>query len=181
MRKPDYTRRVVVTGLGVISPVGNDKATAWSNLVNGVSGERAAIDAAAEIARQLGARRAVVLPVSVAAHSPLMAEAATGMAAVLADVSFRDPAVPLLANADARALATGEACRAELIEHLTSGVDWVRAIDAMRGAGVATFIEVGPGRVLTNLIKRIAPETTASALDEPTAPDRFASPAAVAA
>jgi [acyl-carrier-protein] S-malonyltransferase len=146
-----------------------------------VSGERAAIDAAAEIARDLGAKRALVLPVSVAAHSPLMAAAAAAMREFLGGVSFHDPAVPLLANADARPLTTAEACRAELVEHLTTGVDWVRAVEKMRAAGVTTFIEVGPGRVLTNLIKRIAPDATASALDEPTAPDRFADPSAVPA
>ena len=67
-----------------------------------MSGERPAIEAGAELAKALGAKRAIVLPVSVAAHSPLMAEAADGMRAVLAAVAFRDPAVPLLANADAR-------------------------------------------------------------------------------
>ena len=142
-----------------------------------VSGERAAIDASAEIAKALGAKRAIVLPVSVAAHSPLMAEAAAGMREVLADVTFNDPSVPLLANADARPLTTAAACRAELVEHLTTGVDWVRAVEAMRSAGVDTFVEVGPGKVLTNLIKRIAPDASAVALDEPSAPDRIALPA----
>ncbi len=146
-----------------------------------VSGERPAIDAAADIARELGARRALVLPVSVAAHSPLMAEAAAGMREVLAGVTFHDPDVPLLANADARPLTTAEACRAELVEHLTTGVDWVRAVEAMRAAGVTTFVEVGPGKVLTNLIKRIVPDATAKALDEPITPDGLAMPSAVSA
>jgi [acyl-carrier-protein] S-malonyltransferase len=146
-----------------------------------VSGERAAIEAAAEIARGLGAKRVVVLPVSVAAHSPLMAEAATAMRDVLAGVAFSDPTVPLLANADARRIETAAACRTELVEHLTAGVDWVGAIETMTAAGVATFVEVGPGKVLTNLIKRIAPDATAHALDEAGAPDRLAIPLAVPA
>jgi [acyl-carrier-protein] S-malonyltransferase len=146
-----------------------------------VSGERPAIEAAATIAKELGAKRAIVLPVSVAAHSPLMAEAAAGMRAVLQDVPFRDPSTPLLANADARALTTGEACRAELVEHLTTGVDWVRAIETMAAAGVDTFVEVGPGKVLTNLIKRIAPDAAAFALDDSAAPDGLALPFAVPA
>jgi [acyl-carrier-protein] S-malonyltransferase len=141
-----------------------------------VSGERPAIEAAAEIAKELGARKTIVLPVSVAAHSPLMAEAADGMRRVLADVPFRDPALPLLANADARPITTAEGARAELVEHLTAGVDWVAAVDRMTAAGVTTFIEVGPGRVLTGLIKRIAPDTEAIALDDPSAPDRLAVP-----
>lgn len=139
-----------------------------------VSGERSAIDAAAELAKGLGARRVIVLPVSVAAHSPLMAEAAAGMRGVLRDVAFHDPAVPLLANADAHVIDTAEGCRIELVEHLTTGVDWVRAVEVMTAAGVDTFVEVGPGKVLTNLIKRIAPNATAFSLDEIGAFDRLA-------
>jgi [acyl-carrier-protein] S-malonyltransferase len=146
-----------------------------------VSGERAAIEAAAEIAKELGARKAIVLPVSVAAHSPLMAEAAEGMRRALADVEFRDPVVPLIANADAWEITTANGARAELVDHLTAGVDWVAAIERMTAAGVDTFIEVGPGRVLTGLIKRIAPDAAAIALDDPSAPDRLAVPLATAA
>lgn len=131
-----------------------------------VSGERAAIDAAAEIAKSLGAKRAIVLPVSVAAHSPLMAEAATAMRAVLAGVPFANPSARLLANADARPITTADGARAELVEHLTAGVDWVRAVETMGAAGVDTFLEVGPGKVLTNLIKRINPDATAIALED---------------
>ena len=141
-----------------------------------VSGERAAIEAGAEIAKELGARKAIVLPVSVAAHSPLMAEAADGMRAVLAGVEFRDPSVPLLANADARPITTAAGARAELVDHLTAGVDWVAAIERMAGAGVDTFLEVGPGRVLTGLIKRIAPDVAALPLDDAASPDRLAVP-----
>jgi [acyl-carrier-protein] S-malonyltransferase len=146
-----------------------------------VSGERPAIEAGAELARTLGAKRAIVLPVSVAAHSPLMAEAADGMRAALADVSFTDPAVPLLANADGRPVTTAEACRAELVEHLTAGVDWIRIVERMTGAGVTTFVEMGPGRVLTGLIKRIAPEAEVVAADDPAAIDRLLALAAVPA
>ncbi len=141
-----------------------------------VSGERRAIEAGTEIARRLGARRAIVLPVSVAAHSPLMAEAAAGLRAVLDDVAFADPDPPLLANADARRLTTGAACRNELIEHLTAGVDWVAAVRAMLAEGVSTFVEVGPGRVLTGLVKRIAPDATAVAVDDPAEPEGLAVP-----
>ena len=131
-----------------------------------VSGEKAAIEAAAEIAKRLGAKRAIVLPVSVAAHSPLMAEAAEAMRAVLGSVKFREPTAALLANADARAILDGESARAELVEHLTAGVDWVAAVERMRADGVDTFIEVGPGKVLTNLIRRIDPGANAIALDD---------------
>jgi [acyl-carrier-protein] S-malonyltransferase len=139
-----------------------------------VSGVRPAVDAAAAAAKGLGARRAVVLPVSVAAHSPLMAAAAAGMREALAGVAFHDPAVPLLANADARPLTTADACRAELVDHLTTGVDWIAAVTAMRSAGVDRFVEVGPGRVLSGLIRRIAPDAETIPLDEPGAPGGLA-------
>ncbi|MGC8635102.1 MAG: ACP S-malonyltransferase [Candidatus Limnocylindrales bacterium] len=141
-----------------------------------VSGERPAVEAALAAARALGARRAVLLPVSVAAHSPLMAAAAEGMRAALAQVPFRDPIAPLVGNADARLLTTGEACRTELVDHLTAGVDWVAAARAMAEAGVTDFVEVGPGRVLTGLLKRSVPGANAVALDEADAPGRLAVP-----
>jgi [acyl-carrier-protein] S-malonyltransferase len=131
-----------------------------------ISGERSAVEAAAANAKPLGARRAIVLPVSVAAHSPLMADAAAGMRAALADVSFSDPTAPLLANADASLLTSGEACRGELIEHLTRGVDWVAVVERMADAGVDTFLEVGPGKVLTGLVRRITTDTTNIAIDD---------------
>jgi [acyl-carrier-protein] S-malonyltransferase len=132
-----------------------------------VSGERAAVQAAVDAAKSLGAKRAIVLPVSVAAHSPLMANAASGMRAALEGVSFSDPSAPLLANADARPITTAAEARTELIEHLTRGVDWVRAVETMRAAGVDTFAEVGPGKVLSNLIGRIVPDAATIPLDDP--------------
>jgi [acyl-carrier-protein] S-malonyltransferase len=141
-----------------------------------VSGVRPAVEAAAAAAKGLGAKRAIVLPVSVAAHSPLMASAAAGMRTVLAGVAFHEPRVRLLANADARLLATGEACRVELVDHLTTGVDWIAVVDAMRSAGVTRFVEVGPGRVLSGLIRRIAPDAETIPLDDPGAPGGLADP-----
>lgn len=135
-----------------------------------ISGERAAVQAAADAAKGLGAKRAIVLAVSVAAHSPLMQKAAEGMRAALESVTFRDPSAPLLANADARPITTAGEARHEVIDHLTRGVDWVRAVERMRGAGVDTFVEVGPGKVLTNLIARISPEASAVSLDDPSDP-----------
>lgn len=139
-----------------------------------ISGARPAVEAAAAAAKGLGARRAVVLPVSVAAHSPLMAEAAVGMRKALAGIPFRDPRVPLLANADGRLLTTAEDCRAELVDHLTSGVDWTGSVRAMAAAGVGRFVEVGPGRVLSGLIRRIVPEAETTPLDDPSAPGGLA-------
>jgi [acyl-carrier-protein] S-malonyltransferase len=158
-RIPELTRRAAEHGVFAVA-----NRNSPGQVV--ISGERAAIEAAAGIAKELGAKRALVLPVSVAAHSALMQEAAEGMRAVLAGVEFREPTAALLANADAHAILDGEGARAELVEHLTAGVDWVAAVQMMVADGVQTFLEVGPGKVLTNLIKRIAPDATAIALDD---------------
>ena len=146
-----------------------------------VSGERAAVEASLAMAKTLGAKRAIELPVSVAAHSPLMAEAADGMAHTLAGITFRDPKPPLLANADATLITTADACRAELVNHLTTGVDWVGAIRSLRSRGISTFIEVGPGQVLTGLVKRIVDDAIVLALDDRAAADRLAIPFAESA
>ncbi len=131
-----------------------------------ISGQRAAVEAAAAAAKGLGARRGMMLPVSVAAHSPLMAAAAEAMLKTLTDIPFRTPAAPLLANADAITLSDGEACRDELVDHLTRGVDWVTAVQTMAAGGTDMFIEVGPGKVLTGLVKRIVPAATTVAIDD---------------
>ena len=107
-----------------------------------------------------------------------MATAAKGMRDVLAGVEFADPDPPLLANADGHLLTTAEACRNELVDHLTTGVDWIGAVERMVASGVDTFIEIGPGRVLCGLIKRIAPDVEAIATDDPAGPDRLAIPLA---
>jgi [acyl-carrier-protein] S-malonyltransferase len=141
-----------------------------------ISGDRAAVEAALAGVKELGARRGILLPVSVAAHSPLMAEAAERMTRVLAPVHFADPKVPLLANADARPITTADGARGELIEHLTRGVDWIAAVGRMTADGVTTFVEIGPGKILTGLIKRIAPDANALAVDEAGAPGGIAVP-----
>jgi [acyl-carrier-protein] S-malonyltransferase len=131
-----------------------------------ISGQRAAVEASVAVARDLGARRGMVLPVSVAAHSPLMAEAAVGMRRALADVAFSEPKAPLLANAGASLLTDGEACREELVDHLTRGVDWVRAVEHMASAGADIFIEIGPGKILSGLVRRIVGEAKTIAIDD---------------
>ena len=131
-----------------------------------ISGQRAPVEAAAEASKGLGARLGMVLPISVGAHSPLMREAADGMRQALADITFNAPTAPLLANADGIVLSDGEACRDELIDHLTRGVDWVTAVEHMRDAGVDTFVEVGPGKVLTGLVRRIDKGVKTIAIDD---------------
>ena len=91
------------------------------------------------------------------------------------------PTTTLLANADARPITTGEEARAELVDHLTAGVDWIAAVERMTAAGVATFVEVGPGKVLSGLIKRIAPDAEIVSADDPATHDRLIDPAGVPA
>ena len=147
-----------------------------------VSGERPAVEAS--LGDRQGARRQARHRAAGLGRRPLAADGRgrrRACATSLAGIAFHDPRPPLLANADARPITTAEGCRAELVDHLTTGVDWVGAVEAMRAAGVTTFIEVGPGRVLTGLIKRIAPDAVALALDDPAAADRLAIPFADAA
>src|ERR1035437_8267268 len=95
---------------------------------------------------------------------------------ILAPIAFADPTIPLHANADARPITTADGARGELIQHLARGVDWVAAVQRMTADGVTTFVEIGPGKVLTGLLKRIAPEANAIAVDEATASGGIAVP-----
>jgi [acyl-carrier-protein] S-malonyltransferase len=125
-----------------------------------VSGTTAAVSAAAEFARALGARRAITLAVSIASHSPLMRDAVERFGPVLRQAEMSAPALPVLANRSARALATTDEVLAELEGQLTSPVRWTETIEYMVGHGIDTFVEVGPKDVLTGLLKRIAPAAT---------------------
>ncbi|MFZ9608478.1 MAG: ACP S-malonyltransferase [Candidatus Limnocylindrus sp.] len=120
-----------------------------------LSGEVAAIEHAVAAAAAAGAKRAVRLQVSIASHSPLMEEAAAGMRDALSAVTVRDPKVAMLANATAAPIRTADELRLELSDHLTTGVDWIAAVGAAAAAGTQRYVEVGYGRVLSGLVKRI--------------------------
>lgn len=132
-----------------------------------LSGVIPALVFALEMSKTVGARRAVRLTVSVASHSPLMQRARDEFSAILARVPFREPSVPMLGNVHASAIQTAEALRDELSEHLTTGVQWTESVRRMVADGVTDFVEVGPGRVLSGLIKRISPQATVHAVDAP--------------
>lgn len=120
-----------------------------------VGGSTEAVTQAMEAAKDRGARQAVRLNVSGAFHSSLMRPAAERMARALAQVSFARPQVPIVANSTAEPLTTAEAIQDELIQQLHRPVLWQRSVERMLEGGVTTLIEIGPGRVLTSLIRRI--------------------------
>ncbi|HUS17356.1 MAG TPA: ACP S-malonyltransferase [Chloroflexia bacterium] len=123
-----------------------------------ISGSRAGVERAGALAKERGARRVLPLAVSVASHSRLMRTAADHMAALLADVRLVAPAVPVVANVTAAPTTDPEEIRRLLVEQLYSPVRWVESVQHMAGAGVTTFWEIGAGKVLGGLIKRIAPD-----------------------
>ncbi len=123
-----------------------------------ISGAVEKVAKAGELAKVKGAARAIPLQVSGAFHSALMQPAVDGMAKVIAKVSFRNPVIPVIGNTTAQPLTTGEAVKTELMNQLCHCVRWQSSAEYMVSQGVATFIEIGPGKVLTGLIKRINKE-----------------------
>jgi [acyl-carrier-protein] S-malonyltransferase len=121
-----------------------------------VSGNKAAVERAVELAKSRGARRAVLLPVSAPFHCALMAPAAKVMEEALASVTINQPTAPLVANVTAAPVTDPEAIRANLVKQVTAMVRWRESIAFLAGAGVDIFVEVGAGRVLSGLAKRIA-------------------------
>jgi len=120
-----------------------------------ISGARENLTQAVDLAKSRGAYRAIPLKVSGAFHTPLMQSAVDGMSEVLAPLSFQQPQVPIIANTTAQPMTTTEEVKAELLRQLCNGIQWQRSIEYMINNGVSTFIEIGPGKVLSGLIKRI--------------------------
>jgi [acyl-carrier-protein] S-malonyltransferase len=121
-----------------------------------VSGDRAAVERAVELAKARGAKRAVLLPVSAPFHCALMAPAAKVMEEALAAVEVTTPVVPLVANVVAGPISDPGEIRRRLVEQVTSMVRWRESIAWLATAGVGLFAEVGAGKVLSGLAKRIA-------------------------
>jgi [acyl-carrier-protein] S-malonyltransferase len=121
-----------------------------------VSGDKAAVERALEIAKTMGARRAMLLPVSAPFHCRLMQPAADVMARALAEVTIRQPASPLVSNVLARPITDPDEIRRRLIEQVTGTVRWRESIAYMASQGVTRFFEIGAGKVLSGLVKRIA-------------------------
>ncbi|EAV46395.1 ACP S-malonyltransferase [Roseibium aggregatum] len=132
-----------------------------------VSGHLAAVERAVEIAKAKGARRAVMLPVSAPFHCSLMGPAAEKMAEALANAEIRSPAVPLVANVLARPITDANEIRDRLVQQVTGTVRWRESITWLAENGVDTFVEIGTGKVLTGMVKRIAKEATGMAVNSP--------------
>ena len=132
-----------------------------------VSGDKAAVERAVEIAKTKGAKRAMLLPVSAPFHCALMRPAADVMAQALAQVSVKPPVVPVMANVLAKPIREPAEIVRALVAQVTGTVRWRECVAAMAGAGVTTFYEVGAGKVLSGLIKRIADGASATAIGSP--------------
>ncbi len=124
-----------------------------------IAGEKTAVEQAIHLAKAKGCKKAIPLPVSVPVHTPLMQRAADRMAVELAAVRWSDLRAPLINNAEAKAISQASEIQASLVRQLPSPVLWEETIKTMGKMGVTTFVEVGPGTVLTGLSKRILPET----------------------
>lgn len=132
-----------------------------------VSGHKAAVERAVEIAKTRGAKRAVILPVSAPFHCALMQPAADAMAAALADVVIAAPVVPLVANVRAEAVSDPDLIRALLVEQVTGSVRWRESVAWMAAQGVTEFWEIGAGKALSGMVKRIAKDAATRAVGTP--------------
>ena len=125
-----------------------------------LSGRADTLERATELAKEAGARRVLPLPVNGAFHSSLMRPVVDGLKPMIDETPFNQPCVPLIANVDARLLTDPDDLRAELAAQITASVRWVDVVQRATAEGVNRFIEIGPGKVLSGLIARIAPGST---------------------
>jgi len=137
-----------------------DESSTWLANVNCpgqlvISGAKENLPKAMELAKARGAARVIPLAVSGAFHTPLMQSAVDGMSEIIATLTLHEPLVPIIANTTAQPLNTAEQIKAELLRQLCNGVQWQRSIEYMINNGASTFIEIGPGKVLTGLVRRI--------------------------
>ncbi|HXG68326.1 MAG TPA: ACP S-malonyltransferase [Blastocatellia bacterium] len=132
-----------------------------------IAGHSAAVQRAAELAKEKGARRSVVLPVSAPFHCELMEPAARRLAPVLAETAFSDLQTPLVTNVDAKIITTGAEAKDALLRQVASPVRWSDSVKALSEQGVTRFIEIGPGRVLSGLVRQINRECQVFNVEDP--------------
>lgn len=143
-----------------------------------ISGSKAEVELAAEKAKEAGAKRALILPVSAPFHSALMSPAADAMAQALADVEVKSPIVPLIANVLAAPITDGEEIKNRLVEQVTGQVRWRETIEWMGQNGVTNLIEAGSGKVLSGLARRINRDLKSVAIGTPDDIAAFLEPSA---
>ena len=131
-----------------------------------ISGELLALDRAIELARAAGARTVVPLRISIASHSPLMQQAAARLADMIDRSPLRDPQVPVVTNIAGQVRTSAEHIRTELTSQMVAPVEWVGSVREMVAHGVDTFVEIGPGQVLSRLIRRISTDVKAISLND---------------
>jgi [acyl-carrier-protein] S-malonyltransferase len=131
-----------------------------------ISGDRAALDRAIELIREAGARTVVPLRISIASHSPLMQQAAARLAELIDRSPLKDPQVPVVTNIAGQVRTSADHIRAELASQMIAPVEWVGSVREMVANGVDTFVEIGPGQVLSRLIKRISGDVKAISLND---------------
>ncbi len=148
---------------GEVCALANDNAPGQAVL----SGDKSAVERAVEIAAEKGARRAVMLPVSAPFHCPLMAPAADVMAEALAEVTMRPPRLALVSNVTAAPVEDPETIRSLLVQQVTAMVRWRESILRMKEEGIETLVELGAGRILSGLIRRIDRDLSATAAGTP--------------
>jgi [acyl-carrier-protein] S-malonyltransferase len=124
-----------------------------------IAGEKTAVEEAINLCKDAGAKRAMPLSVSVPSHCALMNNASQRLSELLDKLEFKNPVIPIVNNADARFLDNVESIKTSLVRQISSPLLWEDSIMAIANSGIDTFVEVGPGKVLSGLIKRIVPET----------------------
>ncbi|QEM92086.1 ACP S-malonyltransferase [Kosakonia radicincitans] len=134
-----------------------------------IAGHKEAVERAGAACKAAGAKRALPLPVSVPSHCALMKPAAEKLAVELNAIPFNAPQIPVINNVDVKCETSPEAIRSALVSQLYSPVQWTKSVEFMASQGVEHLYEVGPGKVLTGLTKRIVDTLTASAINEPAA------------
>ena len=132
-----------------------------------ISGELEAVNRAAALCKEAGAKRTIMLPVSAPFHCALMQPAQEGLAAHLESVAFHDPCFPIACNVDARFIRRGPDARDTLIRQVTGAVRWVECIELLAANGVTRFLEVGPGKVLSGLNRQIDRSLVSTNIDDP--------------
>jgi [acyl-carrier-protein] S-malonyltransferase len=139
-----------------------------------IAGHAGAVARASEACKTAGAKRAVPLPVSAPFHCRLMMPAQERLQLDLARIAFQDPAPPLVNNVDAALVRSGSACRDGLVRQVSGAVRWLQVVEVLVAEGVDTFVEVGPGTVLSGLVKKIAKGARVLNVEDPASLEKTA-------